>query len=566
MMSSGGGGASSNPKQNHSPGLHKPKLADYFTECAARISQTDYPQHKRGLSPDVIERFNLGYDPNFSWGTGGKTWQALIIPTGESSYIARNTYPDATGNDRHRKQGASPIYNSKALYEAETPIFVTEGELDALSMITLGGEAVALGSVANAAAFVRMVGNKKPVQPLILALDNDESGNAAAAKISAELEQLKITFHKPTNLYGAAKDANEAMMADKDALLAAMNEAISAAAAAVQEARDAELAVFMETCDAAHINAFIGGIKDSVNTHAIPTGFPTLDNVLDGGLYEGLYVLGAISSLGKTTFALQIANQIAKAGQDVIIFSLEMSRYELIAKSISRITYEYSVQSGSIKNAKTVLGITTGKRYDGYEKPDGSVIPGYSDDEVRAINEAIHAYAEYAQNIHTHEGTGDIGVQQIREIVRQYIDTLGRKPVVVVDYLQMLAPYNERATDKQNMDKAIMELKRISRDFKISIIGISSFNRENYNTAVSMMAFKESGSIEYSCDVLIGLQLKGVGDKDKDFNVDEAKQKYPREVELVILKNRKGITGSKVQFEYYAPYNFFKDVEAGDTK
>ncbi len=61
-----------------------------------------------------------------------------------------------------------------------------------------------------------------------------------------------------------------------------------------------------------------------------------------------------------------------------------------------------------------------------------------------------------------------------------------------------------------------MELKRISRDFKTPVIGISSFNRDNYNNAVSMQSFKESGAIEYSSDILIGLQNKGAGEKDPE--------------------------------------------------
>jgi replicative DNA helicase len=60
--------------------------------------------------------------------------------------------------------------------------------------------------------------------------------------------------------------------------------------------------------------------------------------LLDDGLYEGLYIVGAMSSLGKTTFVTQIGDQIANNGTDVLIFSLEMSRYELMAKSISRLT------------------------------------------------------------------------------------------------------------------------------------------------------------------------------------------------------------------------------------
>ena len=74
-----------------------------------------------------------------------------------------------------------------------------------------------------------------------------------------------------------------------------------------------------------------------------------------------------------------------------------------------------------------------------------------------------------------------------------------------------------------------------------------------------MQAFKESGAIEYSTDVLIGLQLMGVG--DKNFDVDAAKTKNPREVEAVILKNRNGRTGGKIRYDFYAMFNYFEEVK-----
>ena len=110
---------------------------------------------------------------------------------------------------------------------------------------------------------------------------------------------------------------------------------------------------------------------------------------------------------------------------------------------------------------------------------------------------------------------GDIGADQIRETVKRHKAFTNNSPVVLVDYLQLLAPYNDRATDKQNTDRAVLELKRISRDYKIPVIAISSLNRANYNTPISLEAFKESGGVEYSSDVVIGLQLQGVGGKGK---------------------------------------------------
>jgi len=86
-------------------------------------------------------------------------------------------------------------------------------------------------------------------------------------------------------------------------------------------------------------------------------------------------------------------------------------------------------------------------------------------------------------------------------------------------------------------------------------VAISSLNRANYNTAISMEAFKESGGIEYSSDVLIGLQLAGAG--VPNFDPTAEKQKYPREIELVILKNRSAAVGDKIKFKYYPMFNYF---------
>ena len=78
------------------------------------------------------------------------------------------------------------------------------------------------------------------------------------------------------------------------------------------------------------------GIAESVNTPCLPTGFDALDRALDGGLYEGLYIVGAISLLGKTTLVTQIGDWDRLRRADVLVFSLEMARAELMAKSISR--------------------------------------------------------------------------------------------------------------------------------------------------------------------------------------------------------------------------------------
>ena len=131
--------------------------------------------------------------------------------------------------------------------------------------------------------------------------------------------------------------------------------------------------------------------------------------------------------------------------------------------------------------------------------------------------------------------------------------------MVFIDYLQILkaAEGDERATDKQITDHNMTFLKQLSRDFDIPVFAVSSLNRQNYSEKINMAAFKESGAIEYGSDVLMGLQLKGAG--ERDFDINAAKEKNPREVELVILKNRNGGISTKgIELNYYPVFNSFR--------
>lgn len=524
--------------------IHTADYTQFFLKANKDIEKTTY---HRGISVETLNRFKIGYVENWRHpkAPNAPASPRLIIPTSKESYLARDTrenIPEEQKPYSKSKVGSIHIFNAKALQTATKPIFIVEGELDALSIIDVGGEAVALGTTTKVKSLLEILKTTKPEQPLIISLDNDEAGEKAYKELSEGIQGLSIPFYR-LNPAGEHKDANEALQSDREALKQAVEEAEHIQ----DEAEQAQREAYLSTSTAHYLQSFIDGIADSVNTPYIPTGFKRLDAVLDGGLYEGLYIVGAISSLGKTTLITQITDQIAQAGQDVLIFSLEMARTEIMAKSISRHTLQQVLNNGGdIRNAKTTRGITTGKRYESYSKAERELING-----------AIVAYSQYANHIYISEGIGDIGAEQIRETVKQHILFTGNTPVVVIDYLQILAPYSERATDKQNTDKAVMELKRISRDYKTPVIGISSFNRANYSVAVSMEAFKESGAIEYSSDVLLGLQLKGAG--EKNFDANEAKKKSPREIELVILKNRNGSTGDKLGYQYYPLFNYFKE-------
>lgn len=542
------------PQKEDKPADQPPvhgKYKAYIESCQAAASKTDY-FNRRGFSEDIVKRFSLGYDEKAG---------VIVIPYDRQGdyYLTRSIEGKTFRKPKSDDAGVEPIYNKAALYNGGKPCFVCESPIDAISIMTAGSDmcsAVALGGTGHR-KLIEAVEAKKPTCTVILSFDNDEAGKQATERTAEELKRLGVPFliaNYSLDAYPneSRKDANDYLRGNADQL----KQDIADNVAEIERLANAEKAAALEAhksnSAAERLKAFIDGIKDSANTSYVPTGFSELDKELDGGLYPGLYILGAISSLGKTTLLLQLADQIAAAGYDVLYFSLEMAASELISKSVSRLTYLNC--NGNTANAKTARGITTASRYQ-----------NYSQEEKDLINTSIEAYGQYAERLIIYEGIGNIGVEQIKQAVAEHKELTGNTPLVFVDYLQILAPYDLRASDKQNTDKAVLELKRLSRDYKTSVIAISSFNRDNYTSEVNMAAFKESGAIEYGSDVLLALQPQGMKpgytkaeQKDNADLVKKCKASAERSVEAVILKNRNGRTGSKVGFSYHSLFNCFK--------
>lgn len=308
----------------------------------------------------------------------------------------------------------------------------------------------------------------------------------------------------------------------------------------------------------ANIEALRGLIEYNAKTPPVSTGFKALDNVFDGGLYEGLYVIGAMSSLGKTTFVQQMADQIAQQGHDILFISLEMSRTDLMSKSISRETFLHTKQFKlDESNAKTSRGILDGSRY---YKDDERGIRGYNQQEKETIEAGIERYSEYAGNIYIVEGGNGVTYTDVQDKVKEHEKATGKTPVVIVDYLQLLEPTDVRATDKKNTDDAVKGLKKIVHDHHTPIFAISSVARNKYDQPLGMDAYKESGAIEYTSEVLLVLDFKEMIVNSKDCDVNNEKKKTPRDVTISILKNRTGQTGHRVDYRYYPAYNLFEEV------
>jgi replicative DNA helicase len=533
-------------------------IRKYLSVCHAAAGQTGYFA-KRGITQESIDRFFLGYDPAYDEkNVGCKPWQAVIIPTSSETFEARNTQvsPDSSddGKNKYRKHGSCRIFNVSSLQEEkEQPIFVCEGVFDAISIIQSGGQAVGLGSAVNYKYLIAELDKVTPAKPMILAFDADETGRSCAKRMEAELQARNIPYFMASDLYGDYHDANDMLLKAPEKLKEAIARTSSLAASSVPGPDDEAKNEYLETSAGKSLQAFMEAIQASAGRPRMSTGFQPVDDALEGGIYTGLYVIGAISSLGKTTLTLQIADNLAKQGRDVLFFSLEQSKFDLMSKSISRETCLYCRRHNiDVSNAKSNLGILDGRRWKDFNKT-----------EKKVVNESFRAYSSYAKHIFIFEGIGNISVAEIRDHIKAHISVTGNaRPVIFIDYLQILkaAKGDERASDKQIVDHNITALKQLSRDFDIPIIAVSSLNRQNYAEQINMAAFKESGAIEYGSDVLIGLQLTGAG--EKGFDVNKAKEKDPRKIDFCILKNRNGKTlANGLPMTFYPVFNCFM---AGD--
>lgn len=289
------------------------------------------------------------------------------------------------------------------------------------------------------------------------------------------------------------------------------------------------------------------------------TGYSTLDK--QQPFYPGLYCLGAISSLGKTTFAHQMADQIAAAGSNVLYFSLEQSHFELFSKSLSRGFYRTAHE----EEQRT-------KRVSSYPTPSSiDIRRGLTTAYPDKMAAQIDAYTQVVQDrLCIVDGSFSLTVEDIRKLTAAYVAQTKTAPVVVVDYLQIIAPstINGRVLDtKTSIDRIVHTLKIMQTEFNLSVLLISSLNRQNYMTPIDFESFKESGGIEYTADVVWGLQLSVLNDelfakegkiKEKREKIREAKAAPVREIDLVCLKNRYGVSSYTLPFFYNPASDYFE--------
>ena len=522
---------------------------DFILQAQGNISDPEAVAYleRRGWTLEDARRFGLGWD---------KAKRRIVIPYCGSEYYHIDRAIDEAAKPKYLKPkaddvGAEPIWNPAAL-EMEC-LIVVEGAFDAMALERMGYEAVALGGVGirDLLAFIQMRA-EPPV--CVLCFDRDAAGQkaqAGAVKALSEAHLPYLTVEWPNELKG--KDCDEMARGNRAGLEAALRPVWEKAEEWHEKAAEKAFEAAVQTLKVTDPNAAAWGLLSLENCpEPVPTGFKNLDKALGGGLpAAGLVTLGAISSMGKTTLALQIAEQIADGGRAALFVTIEQSAKELVAKSLSRLT-------------ATMDGVQYAATANEIASPAARAAWGTRKTEHLA--QACEAFCKRSGKLRIVEAVKQPTVSDIEAAARWFARREERPPVVFVDYLQLLKPPNDRDDDKRATDGNIRQLRQLARDLQTPVVVISSLNRASYSTGVTLEAFKESGAIEYGSDVLLGLQPFNMSNQLENIDDKRAKSKGRqiardckaddvRKCEISILKNRNGATPKEgVRMMFDAPH------------
>lgn len=251
----------------------------------------------------------------------------------------------------------------------------------------------------------------------------------------------------------------------------------------------------------------------------VPSGFYRLDQTLGGGFIRGgLYILGARPAVGKSTFSINLADNIKG---NCLLVSLEMTPEQIVSKRVSRLT---GLPSAKLLNGKV------------------------SDDDWTEIAKASIALSERGVFLNSRY---DLTVQQI-QLLAQGVPNLR---AIVIDYLGLILPANRGGSTYENVSQISRELKRMAISLNIPVICLCQLsrtveNREDKRPRLSDL--RDSGAIEQDADAVMFLYRQ-------DYYTGDTADGQPSLVQLDVAKNRHGRTG-QVEFSFWLCTSTFKEV------
>ena len=240
----------------------------------------------------------------------------------------------------------------------------------------------------------------------------------------------------------------------------------------------------------------------------IPTGFDSLDHLLNGLQKTDLMILAARPGMGKTSFALSIANNVAlQTDKHVALFSLEMGAEQLVMRLLS---------SEAHVNLKELRG--------GRPSPD----------DFRKLVEAADRMSTAGIWI---DDTPSISLAEVRARCRR-LHLEGCLDVVIIDYLQLMSARSSTVSREQQISEISRGLKGLAKELKIPVMALSQLNRgleQRQDKRPMLSDLRESGAIEQDADIIMFVY------RDEYYHPDSEDRGV---TEIIVGKQRNGPTGT----------------------
>ena len=294
------------------------------------------------------------------------------------------------------------------------------------------------------------------------------------------------------------------------------------------------------------------------------TGMPAFDKLLGGGIQkQSLVILTAAPGTGKTAFASQVFEAMAKAGSDVVFLNLEMSREQLLARSVSRIAYRNNHRNISAAD----------------------VLQGYSwkENETRRdiILQAANEYrSTIAERMHYNpEGTGTTldSIMKTLDAAGDYAKQKGKPaPVCVLDYLHLITT-EKREEQAEILKQSVAKLKAWAIRYDTFVFAISASNRTSNSSGVqSLDSGRDTSAIEYSADIQLSLNYTALTERRmKPNSTDTYRASDPddmaklqagdadgnREMTIQVLKSRMSAPGRKLHLLFNPAASVFYPID-----
>ncbi len=262
----------------------------------------------------------------------------------------------------------------------------------------------------------------------------------------------------------------------------------------------------------------------------VATGFADLDKVTTGLNKSDLVIVGARPAMGKTSFALNMARNVAMKGKKVLFFSLEMTKEQLAERVLST---EARVLSTKMRTGEI------------------------SDEEWPRLATATALLSKCELYF---DDTSNMTVAEMKSRVRR----LKNVDAVFVDYLQLMKSGGRVESRNQEVSEITRNLKLMAKDLNIPVVVLAQLSRSTEGRGKShrpqLSDLRESGSIEQDADIVIMLYRDEYYEREKDDDEPEEEKPRVNEVELIVSKNRHGPT-TTVKAMWNGDYTLFSNLE-----